>query len=70
MLREMLIILRLSKLNITFSKTLSFHLLSLNGKGLNLSFRTLEALLFLKAISSNLLDASQKFFQLLQSQRN
>ena len=36
----------------------------------NLSIRTLEALLFLKAISPDLLDAPQKLFQLLQSQRN
>ena len=62
MLREMLMIFRLSKLNITFSKALSFHLNSLNGTSQILSSKTLKVSVFLKTMSSNLLDPPQEVF--------
>ena len=58
MLREMLITLRLLKLDTTSSKTLSFLLQILNGK-LDLLFRTQKVLVFSKIVSSDLLQPHQ-----------
>ena len=68
MLREMLMVFRFSKLNISFSKTLSSHLQSLNETNQILTFGTLKVS---KATSSNLLDPLQEVLrQLLRQQRN
>ena len=62
MLREMLIAFPGLKLNITFSKTISSHLQSLNGTNQILLFRTLKVWVFSKSISSNFLDPPQEVF--------